>query len=374
MNQTLTKKKPVVFLGLSGGVDSAVAAILLKKQGYDVKGMFLKIWSDKLDEDGVCPWVADRLDAIAVAAKLDIPLITLDFEKEYKDEVFAYFVQEYKAGRTPNPDILCNEVIKFGVFLDYALKHGADYIATGHHARRMPEQGNEADQVVRLLAGIDEKKDQSYFLSRLNQHQLSHSLFPIGSLTKAQVRFLAKEHGLDVVADKRSTRGICFIGKVDLRTFLSKYTIEKPGDIVDMSGKVIGSHKGIAFYTIGQRRGLEIPAKSAETTPYFVVSKDAERNRLVVAEGGDEALEKNVIYADRLHWIDGKLRTFPFSCQARIRYHQELQNVTIEFESQNDRLAQRLRVSFDKPQRAVPPGQFVVLYQGDELLGSAIID
>jgi len=374
MTTTPVKKKPVVFLGLSGGVDSAVAAILLKKQGYDVKGIFLKIWSDKLDESGVCPWVADRLDAIAVAAKLDIPLITLDFEKQYKDEVFSYFVQEYKAGRTPNPDILCNEVIKFGAFLEYALAHGADYIATGHHARRLPETGSDPETTYALLAGVDEKKDQSYFLSRLNQHQLRHSLFPIGSLTKAQVRFLAKEHGLDVVADKRSTRGICFIGKVDLRTFLSKYTIEKPGDIVDMHGKKVGSHKGIAFYTIGQRKGLDIPAKTSESTPYFVVSKDAESNRLVVAEGGDTALEKNVIYADRLHWIDGKLRTFPYSCQARIRYHQELQPVTVEFETQDNRLAERLRITFEKPQRAVPPGQFVVLYDGDTLLGSAIID
>lgn len=368
------QKKPVVFLALSGGVDSAVAALLLQKKGYDVKGIFLKIWSDKMDEAGVCPWVQDRLDAIAVAAKLNIPLITLDFEKEYKQEVFQYFVQEYSAGRTPNPDILCNEVIKFGVFLDYALSHGADYIATGHHVRRLPEDGKSDEQIYALLAGIDPKKDQSYFLSRLNQYQLRHSLFPIGAMTKAQVRFLAQEQGLDVVADKRSTRGICFIGKVDLRSFLSKYTIEKPGTIVDTNGKEVGSHKGVAFYTIGQRKGLDIPASHPHSNAYYVVAKDAEANTLVVAPGTDPALEKNVLYAQDLHWLDGKIKSLPFSCQARIRYHQELANVHMDFESQNPSLDGKLRIEFDEPQRFVAPGQFVVFYDKDQVLGSAIID
>ena len=368
-----TSAKPVVFLALSGGVDSAVAALLLQKKGYEVKGIFLKIWSDKMDEAGVCPWVQDRLDAIAVAAKLDIPLITLDFEAEYKQEVFHYFVQEYAAGRTPNPDILCNEVIKFGAFLDYALSHGADYIATGHHVRRAPQDGKGQDQTYQLLAGIDPKKDQSYFLSRLNQHQLRHSLFPIGAMTKQQVRFLAHEHGLDVVADKRSTRGICFIGKVDLRRFLSKYTIQKPGDIVDVNGKVIGSHKGVSFYTIGQRKGLEIPAASPDSAAFYVVSKDAERNRLVVANGDNAALEKHLVYAQELHWLDGKIKTFPLNCQARIRYHQELQPVTISFEGDSAMQQGRLSIEFAKAQRFVAPGQFAVFYDGETVLGSAII-
>lgn len=371
---TAEAKKPVVFLAVSGGVDSAVAAILLKKRGYDVKGIFLKIWSDEMDESGMCPWVQDRLDAIAVAAKLDIPLITLDFEKEYKQEVFRYFVQEYAAGRTPNPDILCNEVIKFGVFLEYALRHGADYIATGHHVRRAPETGKDPEMTYRLLAGEDNKKDQSYFLSRLNQHQLRHSLFPIGHVTKAQVRFLAHEHGLDVVAEKRSTRGICFIGKVDLHKFLSRYTIEKPGEVRDASGKPIGSHKGVAFYTIGQRRGFDIPARAAETKPYYIVNKDAETNTLVVAQGDSPLLEKQDLFAQDLHWIDGKIRAFPMDCEARIRYHQPLTKVTLSFELDNPQLQGRLKVRFEKPQRFVTPGQFIVFYQGHEVLGSAIID
>ncbi len=374
MTRSATTKKPTVFLALSGGVDSAVAALLLQKKGYEVKGIFLKIWSDNKDEAGVCPWVQDRLDAIAVAAKLNIPLITLDFENEYKQEVFQYFVQEYSAGRTPNPDILCNEVIKFGVFLDYALAHGADYIATGHHVRRAPEDGKSDEQIYSLLSGIDPKKDQSYFLSRLNQHQLRHSLFPIGAMTKAQVRFLAHEHGLDVVADKRSTRGICFIGKVDLRTFLSKYTIEKPGRIVDAMGKEVGTHKGVSFYTIGQRKGLDIPAANPHSNAYYVVAKNAETNTLVVAPGSDPALEKNILYAQELHWLDGKIKTFPFSCQARIRYHQELANVRLEFEAENPKLEGKLLVEFDEPQRFVAPGQFVVFYAKDQVLGSAIID
>lgn len=374
MHMPDTKKKPVVFLGLSGGVDSAVAAALLLKQGYDVKGMFLKIWSDTPDASGVCPWVQDRLDALAVAAKLNIPLVTLDFEKEYKMQVFRYFVEEYQAGRTPNPDILCNEVIKFGVFLEYALKHGADYIATGHHARRLPESGQESDVTYALLAGVDEKKDQSYFLSRLNQHQLRHTLFPIGSMTKQQVRFLAKEYGLDTVAEKRSTRGICFIGKVDLQTFLSKYTISKPGDIVDTQGNIIGKHKGVSFYTIGQRKGLDIPATSPEANPYYIVAKDAEHNRLIAASADNAVHRQDQIFAQELHWIDGKIKTFPFACQARIRYHQPVSNVTLSFENDDLHLNGRLRVQCAEPQKFVTPGQFIVFYDGEEVLGSAIID
>lgn len=246
--------KPVVYLGLSGGVDSAVAAALLLKEGYDVRGIFLKIWS----EGPVCPWVEDRRDAIAVAAKLGIPLQTVDFEKEYKDQVFSYMVNEYKAGRTPNPDILCNEIIKFGVFLDWAIKDGADYIATGHHVRRQPKEGK--DKLIHLLQGVDENKDQSYFLARLNQKQLQKTLFPIGEYTKEEVRQMATEFGLDEVAAKRSTRGICFIGNVDLKNILADYMVEKPGDIIDVNGNKIGIHHGVSFYTIGQRKGLNIPA------------------------------------------------------------------------------------------------------------------
>lgn len=368
------EKRRTVFLALSGGVDSAVAAVLLMLRGYDVKGVFLKIWSDKMDDAAACPWVQDRLDALAVAAKLGIPLITLDFEKEYKEQVFSYFVQEYKAGRTPNPDILCNEVIKFGVFLDYALSHGADFIATGHHARRLPEEGDEQETVYHLLAGIDEQKDQSYFLSRLNQHQLKHTLFPIGHLTKAEVRAMAKAEGLDVVAQKRSTRGICFIGKVDLKEFLSKYTIEKPGEIVDLHGAVVGKHNGVSFYTIGQRKGLDIPAVSAKAKPFYVAAKDAANNQLIVAQDDDGALKSDELYCRDLHWIDGKIRVLPLSCQARIRYHQMLQEVTISIGSKDQRDPGIVYAKFAAPQRAITPGQFIVFYQGEEVLGGAVID
>lgn len=368
------EKKPVVFLGLSGGVDSAVATVLLLRRGFDVKGVFLKIWSDSMEEQGVCPWVKDRLDALAVVAKLGIPLITLDFEKQYKENVFTYFVKEYKAGRTPNPDILCNEIIKFGAFLEYALAHGADYIATGHHVRRVPEHGRSTEVPVRLLAGIDAKKDQSYFLSRLNQHQLRHSLFPIGGLTKDEVRAIAAREGLDVVAQKRSTRGICFIGKVDLKNFLSQYTIEKEGDIVDALGNKIGRHKGVAFYTVGQRKGLEIPAASPEAKPYYVVSKDAAKNQLVVARDEQGALSGNELYCRELHWLDGKIRALPLQCQARIRYHQPLQEVTLSMGSKDQRDPDVCYVTFAKAQRAITPGQFIVFYEGDTLLGSAVID
>lgn len=368
-----TKKKPVVFLGLSGGVDSAVAAALLLEQGYDVRACFLKIWSDKMEEQGQCPWVQDRLDALAVAAKLRIPLVTLDFEREYKERVFSYFVREYKAGRTPNPDILCNEIIKFGVFLDYALAHGADYIATGHHARRHPETGNDEDQTYKLLAGVDPKKDQSYFLATLNQHQLAHTLLPIGSMTKDQVRDQAKRRDLDIVAEKSSSKGICFIGKVDLQEFLSNYTIEKPGDIIDISGEKIGSHQGVAFYTIGQRKGLLIPAQRPDAKPYFVIAKDAAANTLVVAQG-EQALLSDELYASDLHWLDGKIRQLPMSCQARIRYHQPLQQVTLSFGTKDQRSPGTLFVKFAEPQRSIAPGQFVVFYDSDVVLGSAVID
>jgi tRNA-specific 2-thiouridylase len=228
--------------------------------------------------------------------------------------------------------------------------------------------------VYALLAGVDQKKDQSYFLSRLNQHQLRHTLFPIGSMTKQQVRFLAKEYGLDTVAEKRSTRGICFIGKVDLQTFLSKYTISKPGDIVDIQGNIIGSHKGVSFYTIGQRKGLDIPATSPEAHPYYIVAKDAEHNRLIVAPADNAAHHQDQVFAQELHWVDGKIKAFPFSCQARIRYHQPLSNVTLSFENTDLHLTGKLRVKFAEPQRFVTPGQFIVFYDGEEVLGSAIID
>jgi tRNA-uridine 2-sulfurtransferase len=362
-----TSDKPIVYLGLSGGVDSAVAAVLLQKQGYDVRGVFLKIWSDDLQGAGHCPWVQDRRDAIAIAAKIGIPVQTVSFEHEYKDKVFKYFVSEYEAGRTPNPDILCNEVIKFGVFLEWAIEQGADYIATGHHVRREPESGNNLDTEYKLLRGVDDVKDQTYFLSSLNQKQLARTLFPIGKHTKQEVRDLAKKYNLDSVADKPSTKGICFVGDVDLHQFLSQYTKSSAGDIVDTTGKVLGQHKGIAFYTIGQRKGLEVGAQTIDAKPYFVLQKNADTNELIVSNQ-EELLLKNSLICTDIHWISGATPKYPLSVKAKIRYNQTLEEANV-----SEHEPGTLRVEFTNPQRAIASGQIVAFYQDDVLLGSAII-
>lgn len=362
-----SNKKEVVFLGLSGGVDSAVAAALLLEQGYDVRAVFLKIWSDDLEDAGYCPWVEERRDAIAIAAQLGIPIETVSFEQEYKDKVFSYFVDEYKAGRTPNPDILCNEIIKFGCFLEWALQNGADYIATGHHVQRSPESGNQSNSDYKLLRGVDKKKDQSYFLASLNQHQLSHTLFPIGKYTKDEVRSLASKYGLDSVAQKPSTKGICFVGDVNLRKFLSQYTQEHSGDILNEDGEKVGTHGGVQFYTIGQRKGLTINAVSPESKPYFVLSKNAENNTLVVSDD-EHKLNQDQLVCANVHWHSETQPEFPLSAKAKIRYNQSPGEVTI---SQKD--SEYLLVDFVEPQRAIAPGQIIAFYQDDILLGSAVI-
>jgi tRNA-specific 2-thiouridylase len=364
--------KEQVYLALSGGVDSAVAAALLLDQGYEVRAFFLKIWSDDLEDAGYCPWVEDRRDALAVGAKLGIPVQTLDFEDEYKKEVFSYFVREYTDGRTPNPDILCNEVIKFGAFLEYALENGADYIATGHHVRRVPEVGKDSETSYELHKGVDEKKDQSYFLASLNQHQLRHSLFPIGKYTKEEVRRKASELGLDRVADKQSTRGICFIGDVDLKKFLEKYTIQEEGEIINTKGEVIGRHDGVAYYTIGQRKGLDIPAVQSDSRPYFVVGKKAETNQLIVTDEPSE-LNQDSLYCKELHWIDGKIRKLPLTCGVKIRYNQSAQDATLSFHGLHPQMHDVLSVQFEESQRAVAPGQIIAFYDNNNLLGSAVI-
>lgn len=352
-----------VFLALSGGVDSAVAALLLGEQGYDVRGYFLKIWSDTKDANGQCTWVTDRRDALAVGAKLGIPVTTLDFEQEYKDRVFSTFVAEYEAGRTPNPDVLCNEVIKFGAFLDYALAHGADAIATGHYAR-IVQRGER----FALLSGVDSNKDQSYFLSTLQQAQLAKTLFPIGELTKPAVRQIAARFGLPV-ADKRSTRGICFIGKVDLQSFLQRYTESKPGPVVNSAGLLLGQHQGAHAYTIGQRQGLAVSPQSPESEPYYVVDKDTDKNTVVVAQGKQAgALFDKQLLASHLHWVSGIAPVMPKRFSVRIRHRQPLQSADIEFLNE-----QTLVVRFDEAQRAIASGQVVVFYDGDELIGSGII-
>lgn len=359
-----SKKKEKVIVGMSGGVDSSVAAALLVRQGYRVEGAFMKNWSDTKDPvTGSCAWRGERHDAELVAAKLGIPFATYDFEAQYRQAVVDYLFREYEAGRTPNPDVMCNKVIKFDLFLKRALAEGADLIATGHYARlRRPARSGGR---LELLAGADKSKDQSYFLHQLSQEQLRRTLFPLGRLKKTEVRKLARRFGLPTAA-KKDSQGICFIGKVDLKAFLARKIPRHPGPIVTVDGRVIGRHAGIAPFTIGQRHGLNIGGGA----PYYVVEKDARRNALIVASGdGEAALYSRGLTVGEVHWISGRPPRLPLRCRARIRYRQPLQAAVVR-KGQDGR---RTEVRFARPQRAVTPGQFVVFYQGEVCLGGGVI-
>ena len=359
---------------MSGGVDSSVAAALLLKEGHEVIGAFMKNWSEAADPcSGDCGWHRERADAVRTAAHLGIPLETLDFEEQYRREVVDYMIREYASGRTPNPDVMCNRMIKFGPFLETARRLHCDAMATGHYARvavsggpGVRGSGGAAESATyRLLVGVDPNKDQSYFLHRLNQEQLRQTLFPIGHLLKPQVRELAKEFGLPN-ADKKDSQGICFIGKVKLEEFLAGRIEPKPGIIVTVNHEAVGRHDGLAHFTVGQRHGLGLGGGE----PYFVVRKDMATNTLYVARGSDHpALFSKELVADDIHWISGAAPSMPFECQARIRYRQPLQNVTVVAGERPG----TLKVAFAVPQRAVSPGQFCVFYQGDECLGGAVI-
>jgi tRNA-specific 2-thiouridylase len=352
-----------VIVGLSGGVDSAVAALLLQQQGHAVMAVFMKNW-DEDDEAGYCPAAADLADAREIAARLDIELATVSFSAEYWDRVFRHFLDEYAAGRTPSPDIICNREIKFRAFLDHALAVGADYIATGHYARiaRTP--------AVRLLKGVDERKDQTYFLHTLTQAQLGRSLFPLGDLRKSEVRRLAREAGFPN-HDKKDSTGICFIGERRFNAFLARYLPENPGEIRTLDGHVIGEHAGLMFYTIGQRQGLGIGGRHGSSgEPWYVIDKDVARNILVVAQGVDHpALFKRGLRASSLHWISGHAPSPPFACTARIRHQQPVQDCKIV-----SLAGPEGSVEFAQPQRAITAGQSVVFYNGDECLGGGIIE
>ncbi len=352
-----------VMVGLSGGVDSAVAAALLLEQDYQVEALFMKNW-DEDDEEDYCPAQQDLADARAVAACLDIKLTSISFSSEYWDRVFEYFLAEYRAGRTPNPDVLCNQEIKFRAFLDYALHLGADWIATGHYAR-VSGTGNRR----KLLKGHDDNKDQSYFLYRLTQRALNHTLFPLGNLTKAEVRSLARQKGFPNFAKKDST-GICFIGERKFKDFLGRYLPAQPGEIITVEGESLGQHQGLMFHTIGQRQGLGIGGiKDSSGEPWYVVDKDMEKNRLIVAQGKDHpALFKPSLHARDLHWISGPPPTNPSRCHARIRYRQSDQACKIM--ALNSDTAS---ISFATPQRAVTPGQAIVFYEADQCLGGGTI-
>lgn len=355
-----------VVVGMSGGVDSSVTAYLLKQQGYDVVGVFMKNWDDT-DENGVCTATEDYKDVAKVASEIGIPYYSVNFEKEYWDRVFTYFLNEYKKGRTPDPDVICNKEIKFRAFLDYALDLGADYIATGHYARLQ----RDADGHNHLLRGSDDNKDQTYFLSQLSAEQLDRVMFPLGDMPKPKVREIAKEAGL-ATAEKKDSMGICFIGEKNFKSFLSNYLPATPGKMMTFDGEVKGNHDGLMYYTIGQRKGLGIGGDGKDNRPWFVVGKDLSKNILYVGKG----YENKHLYADYLEasdifWInDIADRGNDFRCTAQFRYRQKDVGVTVYLNDDG----KSLRVDFDDPARAVTPGQAVVFYDGDECLGSAIID
>jgi len=353
------------MVGLSGGVDSAVAALLLQKQGWEVRGLFMKNWEED-DAAGYCAAAEDLKAAQAVADRLGIELLTVNFSTEYWDRVFEHFLAEYRAGRTPNPDVLCNSEIKFRAFLDYALERDADSIATGHYARVERAGGH-----CRMLLATDAGKDQTYFLHRLNQHQLCHSRFPLGDLVKGEVRRIAAEAELPNHARKDST-GICFIGERRFREFLSRYLPARPGAIEDPGGREIGRHHGLMYYTIGQRQGLGIGGVAgASDAPWFVAGKDLKRNVLLAVQGHDHPL---LLYrgleASQLSWIAGSPPgTPPYPCLARIRHRHPLQACRII-----ELKGEWCRVEFEQPQRAIAPGQSVVFYRDGECLGGGVIE
>ena len=392
-----------VVVGLSGGVDSSVTAYLLKQQGHEVIGLFMRNWNDaSVTLEDECPWIEDSNDALLVAQKLEIPFHVIDMSELYKERIVDYMFSEYQKGRTPNPDVLCNREVKFDVFLDTALSLGADKVATGHYARVKEMTDSQGEKIYRLMAGVDSNKDQSYFLCQLNQKQLSKALFPIGELTKPQVREIAREQGL-ATAEKKDSQGLCFIGKVSLPEFLKQQLAPKEGKIIEIfdtfsqyhkelpefaskeeeleflaskikysssDGKEIGTHQGAHYYTIGQSKGLGIGGHKESC---FIISRDMESNTLFVGMGKEfPGLYQKVIKVvdSDVHWIRKDLQLNlgeTMEVQARIRYRQPLENAVLH------QTEKGLYVAFENPQSAVAEGQFVAWYQGEELLGSGVI-
>jgi tRNA-specific 2-thiouridylase len=345
---------------MSGGVDSSVAALLLKQQGYRVIGLFMKNWDEK-DENGVCPATQDYEDVARVCEKIDIPFYSIEFIQEYWDKVFSEFLEGYRAGYTPNPDILCNREIKFDLFLRKALELGADFLATGHYCQNIWHSNEH-----RLIKGADPGKDQTYFVYTLNQDKLSKILFPIGHLQKKEVREIAKNHGL-ITHEKKDSTGICFIGERNFRSFLSQYLAAKPGPISNLSGKIIGQHHGAAYYTLGQRKGLQI---GGQGEPWFVVGKEVDRNTLLVAQGSENpALYSDSLLAKNVSWVNTVTSPiFPLKCKAKARYRQTDVACTVHQNKEG-----LLEVDFDQPQRALTPGQAIVFYKEELCLGGATI-
>ncbi|MBO2517067.1 MAG: tRNA 2-thiouridine(34) synthase MnmA [Clostridiales bacterium] len=347
-----------IVVGMSGGVDSSVSALLLKEQGFDVVGVFMKNWEEK-DENGVCTSETDWSDVRNVCDLIGIPYYSVNFAKEYWDRVFSLFLSEYRAGRTPNPDVLCNREIKFRAFLDFAMQLGADRMATGHFV--------QTDEEGHLLRGSDTNKDQSYFLYMLKDHQLKKAVFPVGNMTKQQVREKAREAGLPV-SEKKDSTGVCFIGERNFKKFLSAYLPAQPGDMVTPEGEVVGHHDGLMYYTLGQRRGLGIGGRG-DGRSFFVIDKDLKNNRLIVVQGEDHPrLYRPCAVAEQATFVKEELpENTPVHLTCKVRYRQADQGVTVT------RKGDVLQLDFDVPQRAVTPGQSAVLYDGEKCLGGGII-
>ena len=352
-----------VVVGMSGGVDSSVAALLMKRDGHEEIGVFMKNWEEK-DENGVCTSERDWADVRSVCEALDIPYYSVNFARQYRERVFEHFLSEYRKGRTPNPDVLCNREIKFNVFLDFAEQLGAEKLVTGHFAS-IDCAGGE----YRLLRAADENKDQTYFLYMLGQRALSRAMFPVGRLTKAEIREIARQAGLPV-SEKKDSTGVCFIGERNFKQFLSGFLPAQPGDMVTPDGRVVGRHDGLMYYTLGQRRGLGIGG-GGNGQRWFVLGKDLERNRLIVSQGEDDALFSRSAIGSELTWLaehppvtEGE----PLDCQVRLRHRQPLQDCRLTL------LDGKAHMAFATPQRAVTPGQSAVFYQGQVCLGGAIVD
>lgn len=357
------EEKTTVVVGMSGGVDSAVSALLLKQQGYNVIGLFMDNWEEK-DDSGVCTATEDYEDVRRVCETIGIPYYSVNFSKEYWDRVFVHFLSEYEKGRTPNPDVLCNREIKFGPFLEYAKMLGADKIATGHYCK-VEKVGND----YLLKKAFDKSKDQSYFLNQLSQEQLSQVIFPLADIPKTKVREIAEQYNL-VNAKKKDSTGVCFIGERNFKKFLKQYIPATPGDIVDLNGNIVGQHDGVLYYTLGQRKGLNIGGKAGGNGDrWFVLEKDVKNNRLIVSQGEDDKLFSNYLIAREFNWIPHIPQNKTFDCLAKFRYRQPDQEVSVTIEGAD------VRIDFKQPQRAVTPGQYVVLYDENEnCLGGGVID
>lgn len=361
-----------VFVGMSGGVDSSVSASLLKQQGYDVTGVFIKVWQPDWLE---CTWREERRDAMRVAAHLGIPFITLDLEKEYKKEVVDYMISEYKTGRTPNPDVMCNKYVKFGGFYDWAMKQGADFVATGHYAQILKQIDTNLETNLnknfQLKISADKNKDQTYFLWTLKQEQLPNIIFPIGHLDKSEVRKLAKKFKLPT-AEKKDSQGLCFIGMVDMKEFLSHYIENKKGNVLDTRGNIIGEHDGAVLYTIGERHGFIITKKSPNDEPYYVISKNIEKNTITVSNKNTEGDLPGALSKVSLREVNWNQNSAPIgkngknskNLSARSRYREELQSIKV---------IDKTTIEFTKPQSAISSGQSLVIYDGEICLGGGII-